>query len=183
MVKVKEVMKKRVITITPEKTVADAARIMTNNRVGCLIVVKNSDVPKDIITESDVTTVVAKGLDPKKIKISDLTAKKIKRKIGLIAVKPDDNILDVAKMMVKNGIKRVPVVENGKLKGIIADKEILIISPELIEIMSENLKARVAAVANPRQTISGMCEDCEGYSDKLRQVGERWICPECRAEE
>jgi CBS domain-containing protein len=183
MVRVKEVMKKRVITITPEKTMADAARVMTNNRVGSLIVVKNSDEPKDIVTESDVTTVVARGLDPKKIKISELHVKKVKRRPNLITVKPDDNILDVAKLMVKNGVKRVPVVENGRLIGIIADKEILLISPELVEIMSENLKARVASVANPRQTISGMCEDCEDYSDKLRQVGERWICPECRADE
>ncbi|MHA2329827.1 MAG: CBS domain-containing protein, partial [Candidatus Hodarchaeales archaeon] len=36
-------MKKRVITITPDKTVGDAARIMTNNRVGSLVVIKGRD--------------------------------------------------------------------------------------------------------------------------------------------
>lgn len=183
MVKVKDVMKKRVITIESDSTVADAARIMTNNKVGCLVIVENGDEPRDIITESDVTTIVAKGLDPKNVKVSDLKAKKLKKRTVLITVKPEDDVLDVAKLMVRNGVKRVPVVENGKLRGIIADKEILIISPELIEIMSEKLKSRVGSVAKPSQKISGMCEDCEEYSDELKQVGGQWLCPECRGEE
>jgi predicted transcriptional regulator len=181
MVKVKEVMKKRVITITPDKTVGDAARIMTNNRVGSLVVIKGRDEPKDIVTESDVTTIVAKGIDPNKLKISGLKSKKLRKRASLITVKPDDDVLKVARLMVKSGIKRVPVVENGKLQGMIADKEILIISPELIEILSENLKSKVSAVARPTQTISGMCEDCGAYSDELKQMGNQWVCSECRA--
>ena len=181
MVKVSEVMKKRVITITPGETIAEAARIMTNNRVGSLVVVHNSDEAKDIITESDVTTVVAMGLDPKSVRISEMGSRKIKKRPYLITARPDDNVLEVARVMVKNGVKRVPVVEDGKLMGIIADKEILLLSPELIEIMSEKLKSRVNAVARPRQTISGICEECGGYSDELKQIGGQWLCQECRA--
>lgn len=183
MVKVREVMKKEVIRIGPQTTLADAAKIMTNNRVGSLVVVENSDEPKDMVTESDITTVVAKGLDPKKLKVSDLRKKKIKKRPNLISVNPNDNILQVTKLMVKNGVKRVPVVENGKLIGIIADKEILLISPELIEIMSEKLKSRISLVPGPGESIAGMCEDCGGYSDRLKQMGNRWMCPECTSEE
>jgi CBS domain-containing protein len=183
MVKVREVMKKNVITITPEKTVEDAAKVMTNNRVGCLVVVENGDRVKDIVTESDVTTVVAKGMDPKKVTVAGLKKIVLKKKIGLITVSPSDDILFVAKLMVKNGIKRVPVVENGRLKGIIADKEILIISPELIEIMSEKLKSRVSMVPGRDKTISGICESCGGYSDDLRNVDDGWMCGECRSGE
>ena len=183
MVKVKEIMKTNVKIIGPKETIADAAKTMTNNRVGCLIIVENGDVPTGIVTESDVTTVVAKGLDPKKIRIEDLRKNKIGKKPGLITARPNDNVLDVTKVMVKNGIKRIPVVENGKLKGIIADKEILLISPELIEIMSEKLKARISVVPGPDETISGVCEDCGGYSDELRQNGNRWMCPGCSSEE
>lgn len=183
MVKVREIMKSAVKTISPKETISDAAKIMTNNRVGCLIVVENNDEPKDILTESDVTTVVAKGLDPNKIRIKDLEKNKIKRRSKLITVKSGDNVLDVTKLMVKNGVKRVPVVDNGKLKGIIADKEILLISPELIEIMSEKLKNRVGMVPGPEETISGICEDCGGYSGRLNQTGNRWMCPECVSDE
>lgn len=182
MVKVREVMKRDVIKITPKETMADAAKIMTNNRVGSLVVVKNGDEPMDMVTESDVTTVVAKGLDPKKIKISDLRKKRLKKR-KLISVKSTDNVLSVTKLMAKSGVKRVPVIDNGKLKGIIADKEILLISPELIEIMSEKLKNRVGLVPGPGESISGMCEDCGGYSSRLKQMGNRWMCPECLSEE
>jgi CBS domain-containing protein len=183
MVKVKEIMKKDVKKITPNETVAEAAKIMTTNRVGSLVVVENGDNPVDLVTESEVTSVVAMGLDPRKVRISDLRKKKIKKLPGFITVKPGDNILKVAKLMVKNGIKRVPVVENGKLKGIVADKEILLISPELIEIMSEKLKERIAMGPLPGETISGLCEDCGGYSDFLKQSGNNWVCPECASDE
>ncbi len=183
MVKVREIMKTSVKIIGPKETIYDAAKTMTNNRVGCLIIVENGDEPTGIVTESDVTTVVARGLDPKKVRIADLKKDKITKRQKLITAKPGDNILDVTKIMVKNGIKRIPVVENGKLKGIIADKEILLISPELIEIMSEKLKNRISIVPGPNETISGMCEDCGGYSDRLRQSVNRWVCPNCESEE
>lgn len=183
IVKVKEVMKKKVITINPTNTFLDAARIMTNNKVGSLVIVGNGGKVEGIVTESDVTTVVSKDIDPKKIKISERKKRGIKKE-KLVSVKPNDNILDVAKVMVKHNYKRVPVMDKGKLLGIIADKEILIISPELIEIMSEKLKARVDLVHNrANKEIEGMCEDCGGYSDELKQNGGRWICQECRADE
>ncbi len=183
MVKVREVMKSDVMKVSLHATLAEVAKIMTNNRVGSLVVVENSDMPTDMVTESDITTVVAKGLDPHKVRVSDLRKNKIKKRPKLVSVKPDDNILQVTRLMVKNGVKRVPVIENGKLKGIIADKEILLISPELIEIMSEKLKERVGLVPGFGEKISGMCEDCGGYSDRLSQTGERWMCPQCLSEE
>ena len=123
-------------------------------------------------------------MNPNDIKLSSLKSKKLKKRHHkLISVNPNDNVLEVTKLMVKNGIKRAPVVENGKLVGIIADKEILIISPELIEILSEKLKTRVNNVAKPQQTISGICEDCGSFSDELNHVGGSWICSECRSDQ
>jgi CBS domain-containing protein len=183
MVKVREVMKREVMKVSPKTTLSEAARIMTNNRVGSLVVVEGGDLPMDMVTESDITTVVAKGMDPHKLNVSDLRSKNIKKRPSLISVSPNDNVLQVTKLMVKNGVKRVPVVENGKLKGIIADKEILLISPELIEILSEKLKERVSLVPGFGEKISGMCEDCGGYSDRLVQSGNRWMCPECMSDE
>jgi len=179
MVKVREVMKKDVMKVSPEATLEQAAKIMTNNKVGSLIVIRKDDKPEDIVTNSDITTAVANGLNLKELKISDMRKKKLKRRPRLITVKPSDNIMKVTKLMVKNGVKRLPVVENGKLKGIIADKEILLISPELIEIMSEKLKNRVNLVPGHEETIDGICEDCGEYSDELRYIGGRWLCPEC----
>jgi predicted transcriptional regulator len=97
-----------------------------------------------------------------------------------ITISPDESILKVAKKMLKTGYKRFPVVENDELKGIVSTKEVLIVSPELIEILSERLKAKAEAVARPNQIISGICEKCGEYSEDLRNINGRWICSDCR---
>ena len=68
MVKVSEMMKKYVITVEPDVTMSDAAKIMTNNRIGSVIVL-DKERPIDIITTDDITGIVAAGLNPKKMKI------------------------------------------------------------------------------------------------------------------
>lgn len=175
MVKVKEIMKKYVITIDPEATIADVSRIMTNNKVGSLVIMKGNK-PVGIVTDSDIVTVVAEGKDPKRVRVKDLEM----GKRSFITASPDDTMLHVIKLMVKNGIKRVPIIENGKLEGIVSDKEILLVSPELIEVLSERLKARVGMVAKPSQVISGICEECGNYSEELKNVNGKWFCEDCR---
>ena len=171
--KVREVMKKRVVTAGPELTVMDAANIMTKNRIGSVIIMENQK-PVSIFTTDDITTVVSKGLNPKKTRIRDLPKKK------LVTASPDESIIKVMERMVKNGVKRLPVLRNGRMEGIVSDKEVLIISPELINILSEKLKARVESVAIKEDVLSGICENCEGYSDELKSIGGKWLCEDCR---
>ncbi|MFH1445503.1 MAG: CBS domain-containing protein [Nanoarchaeota archaeon] len=174
MVKIKDIMKKYVITIDPELTLGDAAKIMTNNRIGSVVVTK-SGKPVGIVTNEDIVKVVAMGKAPKNIKISD-----IKPARKLITADPEDDMLKVTRMMIQKSIKRVPILKNGRLQGIVSDKEILLVSPELINILSERLKNRVDRVAKPNETISGICEKCEGYSEELKNIAGRWFCESCR---
>lgn len=174
MVKIKEIMKKSVVTIDPDLTLADVAKIMTNNRVGSVIVMENSK-PVGIVTDDDIVGSIARGQDPKKIKI-----KKLKKRMRFVTTSPDEDVFKVSKKMVKNGVKRIPVLKDGKLVGIVSDKELLLMSPELIEVLSEKLKMRVDSVARFDQSISGICERCEAYSDELKNVGGRWLCEGCR---
>jgi CBS domain-containing protein len=173
MIPVKNIMKKRVITVSPDVNISDAAKIMTNNRVGSLIIVRNKK-PVGILTDDDIVGVVARGKDPRKVRIKSLPAKK-----KFITASPEERITEVTKKMIKNGVKRIPVIKNGKLLGIVSDKEMLLVSPELLDILSEKLKARVEAVAKPERTISGICEECGEYSDSLTNVGGSWICEDC----
>lgn len=173
MVKISEIMKKSVVTVDPQLTLSDVAKIMTNNRIGSVIVMENSK-PIGIVTDDDIVGTIANGKDPKKIKI-----KSLKKKMKFVTTSPDEDVLKVTKKMVKSGVKRIPVVKNGELIGIVSDKEILIVSPELIEVLSEKLKLRVDNVAREDQVISGICERCEAYSDDLRNIDGRWLCEEC----
>jgi len=178
MVKVKEIMKKHVVTIDPDVKMSTVAKILTNNRIGSAVIVEK-DKPIGMVTTNDIVTLIANNKDPKKIKAGKFWKE---RRRPFITVSPDENVLNVAKKMIKSGLKRFPIVKDGKLKGIVSTKEILLVSPELIEILSEKLKAKVDAVARPDQTISGLCERCDSYSDDLRNIDGRWICSECNEE-
>jgi len=173
MIKVKNIMKTRVITVDSGVNISDAAKIMTNNRVGSLIIMKNRK-PAGILTDDDIVGVVARGRNPKYVRIRDLPLRK-----KFVTASPDEGVTDVTRKMIKNGIKRVPVLKNGKLMGIVSDKELLLVSPELLDILSEKLKARVESVARPDRTISGICECCGEYSDSLTNVGGSWLCEDC----
>jgi len=178
MVKVKEIMKRHVVTIDPDIPMSTVAKILTNNRIGSVVIVEG-DKPIGIVTTNDIVTLIARNRDPKKVKAGKFWKE---RGRPFMTISPDEDILSVAKKMIKCGLKRFPVVKDGKLKGIVSTKEILLVSPELIEVLSEKLKAKVDAVARPDQTISGLCEKCDSYSDELKNVDGRWLCPECREE-
>jgi CBS domain-containing protein len=174
MVKVSEIMKRSVVTIDPDLSLADVAKIMTNNRIGSVIVM-NKTKPIGIVTDDDIVGAIARGRDPKKIKV-----KTLKKRARFVTTSPEENVLRVTRKMVKTGIKRVPVIKDGKLVGIVSDKEVLLTSPELVNVLSEKLKMRVDSVASPNSEISGICERCEAYADNLRNVGGRWLCEGCR---
>ncbi len=174
--KVKDVMKKHVVTVDPSMNMSTISKILTNNRIGSVVILKNGK-PSGMITTNDIVTVIAKNQDPKNIKAGEFWGKK---KRPFITVTPDEMIFKVAKKMLKSGIKRFPVVEDGEMKGIVSTKEIILVAPELIEILSEKLKAGVERVAKPEQTISGLCEKCGEYSDELKNTEGRWFCQDCR---
>ncbi len=174
--KVKDVMKRHVVTVDPNMNMSVISKILTNNRIGAVVIV-NKGKPIGMVTTNDIVTLIAKDRDPKKVKAGKYWKE---RKRPFLTVPPNESIMKVTKKMIKTGIKRFPVIEDGKLKGIVSTKEILLVSPELIEILSERLKARVDAVARPEQRISGLCEKCGEYSDDLRNIEGRWFCPDCR---
>jgi CBS domain-containing protein len=176
MIRVKDVMKKHVVTVDPKMNMSTIAKILTNNKIGCVVIVSENK-PIGLITTNDIVTVVARDKDLKKVKAGEFW-KGMKR--PFITISPDESMMKVAKKMLKTGYKRFPVVEDNHLEGIVSTKEVLIVSPELIEILSERLKARADIVAKPNQVISGICEKCSEYSDELRNVDGRWICSDCR---
>jgi len=178
--KVEKVMKKHVVTVEPDATMSKVSKILTNNRIGSVVILDNKKNPMGMVTTNDIVTLVSREEDLKKIKVGEYWKK---RKRPFVYVKPDDGINSIAKKMIKMGLKRFPVIEDGKLKGIISTKEIILVAPEMLELLSEKLKAKVERVANPEEIISGVCENCGEYSDELKNVNGRWYCPVCRDQE
>jgi CBS domain-containing protein len=112
MTSVKSLMTKRVLTIESQETVLEAAKLMSQKEVGDLIVVDN-EMPVGIVTERDfVRRVMARGktLDTK---VSDVMSS------PLVTISPDASVKEAARKMVKHRIRRLPVLKEHKLMGII----------------------------------------------------------------
>jgi len=115
---VQEVMTREVVTIESSKTILDAATIMTEKKVGGLVVVRDGDIV-GIITERDILRrVVARRYDPEQVRIREVMSTPV------ISVTPDGPVSDAAKKMIENRIRRLPVIEGPKLVGIITSTDL-----------------------------------------------------------
>ena len=112
MPSVKDLMTKNVITIDLKKSVFDAAVLMSEKLIGCLVIVDGEE-PVGIVTERDfVRRVVAKNL-PLETTVSEIMSK------PLITIDPDASLREAARLMLNNKVRRLSVVKENKLAGII----------------------------------------------------------------
>jgi CBS domain-containing protein len=109
---VKDLMTKDVLTIDVNKTVIEAATLMSQNDVGDLVVMENN-TPVGIVTERDfVRRVLAVG---------KLTSTRVSEVMStpLRVIDPEAPIKEAARRMVNKGIRRLVVIKDNKLVGII----------------------------------------------------------------
>jgi CBS domain-containing protein len=112
MPKVKDVMTKTVITVEANKTVIEAAALMAENDVGNLIVM-DDNTPIGIVTERDFVRRVLAKEKPSKTKISEVMSTPLR------VIDPDASLKETARRMVRKRIRRLPVIKDNKLVGII----------------------------------------------------------------
>lgn len=131
------IMKTRVITVSPSTPIAEAALLMRDEDIGALVVVNNEKKPIGIITDRDiVVSVLADRENPEEILVEDVMRKKPENR-KLIVVGEDTNIFDILKILSKNSIRRVPVTRKGKLVGIVSvDDIVVVVATELANLAS-----------------------------------------------
>jgi len=149
--KVRDIMERRVITVSPKDSIVKVLRIFSKRKISGVPVVEGGKLvgiitDGDIIANLDIYTpkihfssspdfllILAglksrRGMDEiekemqvmKKFKVQDFMTKDV------ITAKPEDSIVKVARIMHKNGIKRVPILsKKGKLVGIVARQDII----------------------------------------------------------
>jgi CBS domain-containing protein len=178
---VKDVMTSPAVTVSEDTAVDKTAQIMGGDRLGCIIVTTKKGKALGIITESDlVRRVLAKNILPSK-----LTAREV-MSAPLITVEPDEPITETARRMSRLDVRRLGVIYRGNLLGIISSKDILAVTPELIENMQE--KARIEREKEMEEEVlesaplAGYCEQCGIWSDDLHEVEGTFLCEECRME-
>lgn len=171
---VKEVMKMKPVIVQPFQTVLEAARTMRDHKIGNVII-SEIDHPIGILTESDILKkVVCEGKNAKDVQVEEVMSSPI------IVADPYISLQDALMIMGKCNIRRLPIVENKKLVGIITQRDISRLSPALMEIAHEWSKIDTKDKDYMQsQTFSGKCEDCNILSASLKSVDGRLLCEDC----
>jgi len=116
--KVREVMTKQPTTVEPDATLGEVATLMKQEDCGSIPVVQGGRLV-GIVTDRDIVIRgIAAGVDPKTQRVSKVMSS------DPVTVGPDEDITDAEKKMADRQIRRLPVVEDGKLVGIIVTAQI-----------------------------------------------------------
>lgn len=172
-VEIREVMTDGVIAVEKDETVVEAAKLLEEEGIRGLVVVEDGEAVGVIVCRDIVYQVISEGLDPEKTLVEDIMS------TDLIVAEADEFLDDVAMAMAQNNISRVPVVEGEMLTGIVTQSDILRAWPGFAEIIGEEIEMNAEATPRP-ESQSGKCEECENYSEDLREVNGLMLCPECR---
>jgi CBS domain-containing protein len=128
--KLRKIMVERVVTIGPNATVKQAAELMNMHEIGCLVVVDH-EKPVGILTERDMLKrIICESKQSKTTKVVNSMSK------PLITASPDMRAGDAAKLMLERNIKKLPVVENGRLVGLVTLTDLLN-SPGVVEFLNK----------------------------------------------
>ncbi len=115
---------RQVVVAPPSLSVDEAARLMRERHVGCIVVVEQGDggrLPMGILTDRDIVmAVVAKDADAKTLRVGDVMT------ATLASVRESDTLYDVLSTMRSRGVRRVPVTgPHGTLAGILTLDDVL----------------------------------------------------------
>lgn len=129
--KVEDVMVEDVVTVEADATVKKAVSIMNKNEIGCLIVVKHGKAV-GIVTERDMLTrVLAESRNPERTRVSEVMS------APLIAAQPEMELEEAARLMFKMKVKKLPVVSNGQLVGLITLTDLARFQPQIMKILKK----------------------------------------------
>src|SRR3990170_6544606 len=180
---VKDVMTSPVVITEETASANKVAKLMLDNKVGCVIVTNKAGKPLGIITERDlVVRVLATKANPSICKAEDFMTS------PLVTVDPETPINDAAKRMSRLDIRRLAVLYKDSLVGIVSSKDILDVMPELIEIIQERTQIEGAGDAEAEAQeveeapLSGYCDRCGVYSENLKDANGQNLCEDCRIE-
>ncbi len=136
--KLEDVMTKNVITVGEKATVKTIVELMDKRDIGCLIVVKRKK-PVGIVTPRDILKrVLLSPKNTKDTKVNDVLMRKVGEIMSkpLIVEKPQTEVREGVRLMTEWKIKKLPIVENGRLLGLVTYTNIIRSTRYLEQIIS-----------------------------------------------
>ena len=171
---VRDIMSRPPITARETETVAGVSKLMGKHDIGCVIIVDKAGNPAGIITERDIVQrVAARNVLPSELKVAATMSKPV------ATIGPNATVNDAAKLMNNRRIRRLGVIDRGKLVGIVTMKDILQVTPAIIDLASEKSRAGLGGPRPSHTALGGYCDECEAWSDNLVQRDGIFLCPDC----
>jgi CBS domain-containing protein len=174
---VRDIMNSPVVSASPNDTIRDIAKKMKEEKIGSIVIIEK-DKPVGIVTDWDI---VSNGLI-KDAKPSQIRAKDVMQEIHTI--ESEESITEAARQLRKHNIKRLGVVYKKRLVGIISSSDVIAVTPDLVDVVSE--KAAIIrgelGITRPAGNVSGYCDECGEWSDLLQYDEGTFICEVCRGE-
>ena len=177
--RVYDCMTTKPVSVASDTSLEICAKIMSKNHVGALVV-KDNHSSKGLITEQDIVRkVLAKGINPLTKKVSDFMEKK------LITISPNSDIYDALIKMRNQNIRHLPVVDKGKMVGLLTLKDILKIEPSLFDLLVDKFEIREKNRKPINRIIEneGICQGCGAYAEEVTKVKGALLCEKCAAEQ
>ncbi len=171
---VRDIMSRPPVTAKATDNIATVSKLMVKRNIGCVIITDGAGKPAGIITERDIVQrVAAKNILPSDVNVGDTMSRPV------VSTSPGTLVNEAAKLMNNSKIRRLAVIDNGKLVGILTMKDILEVTPALIDLISE--KSRITAVESPhsQSRLAGYCDECEAWSEQLIQKEGVFVCQDC----
>jgi CBS domain-containing protein len=125
---VRDVMSRFVVTVRPEDTAWTALELMVSRGVGALVVVEGNR-PIGIVTERDILRRLLRGRGPEEL--LTLLVRDVMTKEPIVCT-PETPLRDVLRTMVERGFRRMPVVKNGLLEGIVTERDCMVFLLKLL---------------------------------------------------
>ncbi|MEK6823820.1 MAG: CBS domain-containing protein [Nanoarchaeota archaeon] len=177
---VSDVMTRNPLTINSDTNLLECTKKMVKNKVGSFPIVDKNQTLTGFISQKDILWAIIKKSEKglKKIKVGEISMKKI------VTIKPQTSIEEALQKMKK--YRRLPVTQNGKLVGMITQKDILNFKPEFYPELEEASKIReetekLKRFGELKERVSeGICGEC-GQRDWLyKSANGELVCRSCR---
>ena len=177
--KVYDCMTTKPVSAASDSSLGQCAKVMSKNHVGALVI-KDDHKSIGMITEQDIVRkAVAKGINPLTKKVKDFMEKKLK------TISPSADIYDALIIMRDSNIRHLPVVDSGKMVGLLTLKDILKIEPSLFDLIVEKFEIREETRKPINRIIAreAICQGCGAYVEDVVKVKGSLLCERCAKEQ
>ncbi|MDO4749315.1 MAG: CBS domain-containing protein [Eubacteriales bacterium] len=140
---VRELMTERVISVGQDEPVTAAARLLKRHNIGALPVCDSSGRLRGLVTDRDIVLrCVAMGEDPQTTRTGEIMSR------GILTAEPDDSVDRAVRVMAQDQVRRLPVLDNGRLVGMVSlcdmarNRDCDMEAAEALTEISANIKRR-----------------------------------------